>query len=272
MERDLYRKIWNEFSSYRQMVFITGPRQSGKTTFTEIIAGDYTNSLYFDWDIIDDKRKLIQNPSFYENVYRKDASLPLIIFDEIHKYKDWKNYLKSVYDKDSKNYKFIVSGSGRLDIYQKGGDSLAGRYFLFHLFPFTIAELSALNQDVVNFFKNPIEIYEENPEATELWQNLARFSGFPDPYIQGKETFYRAWSITYHKQLLREDIRDLTTLKDINTVELLFSLIPSKIGSPVSMANIARDINVSYDSVKNWLAIFEQYYLVFEYHETTSYL
>jgi predicted AAA+ superfamily ATPase len=263
MERDLYRKIWNEFSSYRQMVFITGPRQSGKTTFTEIIARDYTNSLYFDWDIIDDKRKLIQNPSFYENVYRKDASLPLIIFDEIHKYKDWKNYLKSVYDKDSKNYKFIVSGSGRLDIYQKGGDSLAGRYFLFHLFPFTIAELSGLNQDVVHFLKNPIEIYEENPEATELWQNLARLSGFPDPYIQGKETFYRAWSITYHKQLLREDIRDLTTLKDINTVELLFSLIPSKIGSPVSMANIARDINVSYDSVKNWLAIFEQYYLVF---------
>ena len=263
MERNLYRKIWDEFSSYRQMIFITGPRQSGKTTFTEIIARDYTNSLYFDWDIIEDKNKLIQNPSFYEHVYRKDNSRPLIIFDEIHKYKDWKNYLKSVYDKDSKNFKFIVSGSGRLDIYQKGGDSLAGRYFLFHLFPLTLAELSGINQDMGQFLKNPIEIYEENPDVIELWENLARFSGFPDPYIQGKEEFYRTWSITYHKQLLREDIRDITTLKNINTVELLFSLLPSKIGSPLSMGNIARDINVSFDSVKNWLAIFEQFYLIF---------
>ncbi|MGA1824962.1 MAG: ATP-binding protein [bacterium] len=263
MDRNLYRNIWNEFASYRQMVFITGPRQSGKTTFTEIIAKDYANSLYFNWDIIDNKSKLIQNPSFYEDVYRKDDSLPLIILDEIHKYKEWKNYLKSVYDRDSKNFKFIVSGSGRLDIYQKGGDSLAGRYFLFHLFPLTLAELSRANQEVGDFLHNPIKIGDENREADELWQNLAQFSGFPDPYIQGKQTFYRAWSRTYQKQLLREDIRDITSLRNITTVELLFSLIPSKIGSPLSMGNIATDLHVSFDSVKNWLNILEQFYLLF---------
>ena len=263
MNRNLYCKIWDEFSLYRQMVFIAGPRQSGKTTFTEIIAKNYINSLYFNWDIIDDKSKLINNPSFYESVYRKDDSLPLIIFDEIHKYKDWKNYLKSAYDKDSKNYKFIVSGSGRLDIYQKGGDSLAGRYFLFHLWPLTLTELSGTNQDLGQFLKNPIKIYEENRESIEIWSNLARFSGFPDPYIQGKDTFYRAWSTTYQKQLLREDIRDVTSIRNFNTVELLFSLIPTKIGSPVSMGNIALDLKVSFDSVKTWLDIFEQFFLVF---------
>ena len=265
MKRDIYFKIWKEFSLYRQMVFITGPRQAGKTTFTEIVQKDFSNSLYFDWDIIDHKSRLIQNPSFYEDVYRKDDSLPLIIFDEIHKYKNWKNYLKNVYDKDSKNYKFIVSGSGRLDMFQKGGDSLAGRYFLFHLFPLTLAELSSAKQkqSIYEFLKNPIEIYDENIESIELWQNLARFSGFPDPYIQGKMSFYQAWSTTYQKQLLREDIRDISALKNINTLELLFSLIPSKIGSTFSMNNIAMDISISFDSVKTWLDILEQFFLIF---------
>lgn len=100
-------------------------------------------SIYFNWDILDEKRKLIENPSFYEEVHRKDSSLPLIIFDELHKYSAWKNYLKSVYDRDKGNYKFLVSGSGRPDMYQKGGDSLAGRYLMFYLWPFTLAELAS---------------------------------------------------------------------------------------------------------------------------------
>ncbi|MBW1933002.1 MAG: AAA family ATPase, partial [Deltaproteobacteria bacterium] len=107
MKRRLYENIWKRLSSYKQMVFIAGPRQAGKTTFTQILAEDFNNSLYFNWDIIDEKRKLVENPSFYEEVQRKDNSIPLIIFDELHKYSNWKNYLKSVYDRDSANYKFV---------------------------------------------------------------------------------------------------------------------------------------------------------------------
>ena len=95
------------------MVFIAGPRQAGKTTFTQMLAQGFANSLYFNWDILDEKRKLIENPSFYEEMHRTDNSLPLVIFDELHKYSNWKSYLKSVYDRDKGNYKFIVSGSGR---------------------------------------------------------------------------------------------------------------------------------------------------------------
>ena len=117
------------------MVFLAGPRQAGKTTLAGIIAEGFSNSLYFNWDIPEQRSRLLLNPSFFEEVDRKDASPPLIIFDEIHKYRDWKNYLKGVYDRFRSEYRFLVSGSDRLDIYQKGGDSLAGRYLLFHLFP-----------------------------------------------------------------------------------------------------------------------------------------
>ena len=245
------------------MVFIAGPRQAGKTTFTQILAEDFNNSLYFNWDIFDEKRKLIENPFFYEEVHRKDNSLPLIIFDELHKYSNWKNYLKSVYDRDKSNYKFIVSGSGRLDMYQKGGDSLAGRYFIFYLWPFTLAELAGNNLSFKQFLSNPIKVRTCPNKTQPTWQRLSQFSGFPDPYLNRTNQFYQIWSTTYRKKLLREDIRDLASLRSIENVEILFSLLPSKIGSPLSMASLARDMNVSFDSVKKWIGLFENFFMVF---------
>jgi predicted AAA+ superfamily ATPase len=263
MKRVLYENIWKRLSAHKQMVFIAGPRQAGKTTFTQILAEDFSNSLYFNWDILDEKRKLIENPSFYEDVHRKDNSVPLIIFDELHKYSNWKNFLKSVYDRDRGNYKFIVSGSGRLDMYQKGGDSLAGRYFIFHLWPFTLAELAGNNLALEEFLSNPIEVHKCPKETQLIWNNLSQFSGFPDPYLNGTGQFYQVWSNTYRKQLLREDIRDLASVRRVEDVEILFSLLPSKIGAPLSMASLARDIHVSFDSVRNWLELFENFYIVF---------
>ena len=263
MKRVLYEKIWETLSAHKQMTFIAGPRQAGKTTFTQMLAEGFSNSLYFNWDIVDEKRKLIEAPFFYEEVHRKDSSVPLIIFDELHKYANWKNYLKGVYDRDRGNYKFIVSGSGRLDLYQKGRDSLAGRYFLFYLWPFSLAELAGNNLPFEQFMANPIKVHSLSSETQTIWENLKRFSGFPDPYLAQDDQFYRIWSNTYKKQLLREDIRDLASIRKIENVELLFSLLPSKIGSPLSMASLARDMHVSFDSIRSWIEIFENFFMVF---------
>lgn len=128
--REPYLKIWQDLAIDKSMIFLTGPRQAGKTTLAQIISRSFSNNLYFNWDIAHHMTRLIENPSFFEAVERKDSSTPLIVFDEIHKYKDWKNYLKGVYDQFHDRYQFLVSGSGRLDIYQKGGDSL-GAIFSF---------------------------------------------------------------------------------------------------------------------------------------------
>ncbi len=263
MERRLYKNIWEKLSAHTQMVFIAGPRQAGKTTLAQDLATGFTNSLYFNWDIIDEKRKLVENPSFYEEVHRNDSAAPIIIFDELHKYSNWKNYLKSVYDRDKGNYKFVVSGSGRLDMYQKGGDSLAGRYFIFYLWPFTLAELAENNISFDEFMSNPIAVRACRNETRPTWDELSRSSGFPDPFLSGDNQFYRIWSNTYKKQLLREDIRDLASLRSFDRIETLFSLMPSKIGSPLSMASLSRDINVSFDSIRSWLDIFENFFMIF---------
>jgi predicted AAA+ superfamily ATPase len=256
--------MWEDLAEDKSMVFVAGPRQSGKTTFARMISDAFSNSLYWNWDIAEHRTRFIDNPIFFEAVERKDSSIPLIIFDELHKYKDWKNYLKGVYDQFYKDYQFLVSGSGRLDIYQKGGDSLAGRYLLFHLWPFTIAELIDNERTIGDFLIDPLMAPETDPEEThELWARLSKFSGFPEPYLAGRTRTYRRWSNTYSQQLIREDIRDLTGIKSLGDLETLYYLLPSRVGSPLSVPSLAQDLRVSYNSVRSWIAVFERFFLVF---------
>jgi len=266
LKRNSYIALWNDLSSDKSMVFLSGPRQVGKTTLTKEIASAFSNSVYFNWDFVKHKQMLIKNPAFFEHLNRKDESAPLVIFDEIHKYKRWKNYLKGTYDQFSQNYKFLVSGSGRLDIYQKGGDSLAGRYFQFHLFPFTVAELSKEKRKFGEFIKNPLSGFDINHSAStkKIWTRLFRNGGFPEPYLKNSLSFYNKWAVNYSARLIREDIRSLHNIKDIGNIELLFSLLPSRVGAPVSLNNLAGELQVNFGSVKKWLNLFESFYLIFK--------
>ncbi|UCD78695.1 MAG: ATP-binding protein [Desulfobacterales bacterium] len=246
------------------MIFMAGPRQVGKTTLAQSLADSYSNNVYLNWDILAHRMRFIENPTFFEEIERKDESIPLVVLDEIHKHRDWKNYLKGIYDQFHREYQFLVSGSGRLDIYQKGGDSLAGRYYLFHLWPFTIAELGGANRAHTAFLKSPLKItMEKYEQLQQLWSNLAEFSGFPEPYLSGRKTTYRRWSNNYSQQLIREDIRDLTGFKSVGDMETLYYLLPSKVGSPISIPSLSQTLKVSYNTVRNWLGAFQRFFLIF---------
>ncbi len=265
IKRETYINIWNELSGEKEMIFLAGPRQAGKTTLAKEIAKKYKNNVYFNWDILSDKKKVVENPTFFQEINRADDSAPLVIFDEIHKYKKWKNYLKGIYDEFHSDYLFLVSGSGRLDIYQKGGDSLAGRYLMFHLFPFTVSELSGKKRNIDEFLKNPISGFNLNDKNTtkKIWSRLYELSGFPDPFSKNKKSFWIKWSRNYANQIIYEDIRDLSGIKNTSGAGLLFSLLPSRIGSPISINNLAGDVQVSFDTAKNWLNLFDLAYLTF---------
>jgi len=269
--RPLYMDAWRELSSDKNLIFLSGPRQSGKTTLAELISHSFNNRLYFNWDIPEHRMRLFENPAFFAELERKDATIPLIVLDEIHKYKEWKNYLKGTYDRFHDEFMFLVSGSGRLDLYQKGSDSLAGRYFLFHLWPFTIAEKGERRRDISTFLKNPLEIdMRESRALSALWRQLSMVGGFPEPFTSGKETFYRRWSSTYSRQLIREDIRDLTGIKSVTNMETLFMLLPSRIGSSISMPSLAENLRVSYNSIQAWLSVFETFFLTFSISPWTA--
>jgi len=264
--RVLYIQLWNDLAPEKAMVMLSGPRQVGKTTFAQKLTGrGFPNKEYFNWDVIDNKKRLIQEPYFFEHINLKDSSRPLVIFDEIHKYKHWKSYLKGVYDQYGERFKFLILGSGRLDVSKKGGDALSGRFLEMHLFPFTIAELSSRHRDIHRFLTNPLSEFDLNPvkETFELWQQLANVSGFPEPFIKGRVSSWRRWSSSYGRQIIRDDIRTVQEVRQTDTMEILYSLLPSRVASPLSLNNLAGDLQVSFETVKQWLSLFDYFYLTF---------
>jgi hypothetical protein len=264
LPRKPYIQTWQELAQGKSMIFLSGPRQAGKTTLAKIIADSYTNSIYCNWDIQEHRTRFLKDHRFFEGVARKDTTTPLVIFDEIHKYRDWKNALKGIYDEFHDAYQFLVTGSGRLDLYQKGGDSLAGRYFSFHLFPLTIAELQGKQRPFEEFRRTPLWItMEGTEEALAAWNQLSELSGFPEPFLSGRKTTWRRWSHSYARQLVREDIRDLAGIKSVQDLETLYLLLPTKVGSPLSVPSLSGDLKASYNSICNWLNIFERFYLTF---------
>lgn len=265
IKRESYQKLLAELLQDGKMAFISGPRQSGKTTFIKAYSEKYPNSRYFNWDSYSDKKSFALDPHFFEKMDRKDLSKPLVLLDEIHKYKKWKNYLKGVYDDFSKDYQFVITGSGRLDIAQKGGDALSGRYFQMNLFPFTVSELAGKKRRLADFIESPLDGFAINAarETKDIWGALARYGGFPEPFVKGDDKFLRRWSESYAGQIIRDDIRNSYDIKNVGMLELLFAALPSKTGSPFSISGIASDFQVAFETIKNWLQILDAYYVLF---------
>lgn len=261
-KRGYYKRIWADFDKEKHLVLVSGPRQAGKTTLAKDIASREPSSLYFNYDIPANKVKILQNPTFFEEVDREKGTLPLIILDEIHKYRDWKNYLKGIYDGYSDEFRFLATGSGRLELSRKKGDSLAGRYLHFHLYPFTVGELPASStgiddKDVL------LEIPEQNRKAQEAWETMFHVSGFPEPFLKGTKMKYRRWAKSYHSQVIRDDIRDEYAVRQVDTMEALYFLLSECIGNPFSSSNHARILKISHKTVSSWISVFERFFLIF---------
>lgn len=261
--RNYYRNIWSDFNKDKEMVFISGARQTGKTTLAKGIASEEPVSLYFNYDIPANKSLILNQPTFFEEVDRKKSDQPLIILDEIHKHKEWKNYLKGISDGYAGEFRFLVTGSGRLDLSSKRGDALSGRYYHFHLFPFTVGEMMAPSPQQLEPEKF-LEIPDQNSMAQEAWETMAQVSGFPEPFLKGTKLKYRRWKHSYHSQVIRDDIRDEFAVRQIDTMEALYVLLDDCVGSPFSASNQARTLRISHKTVSSWITVFERFFLVFK--------
>ena len=270
IERTLKRLLAEIVEKHRKIAFIPGARQVGKTTLARDYLGSFRQSFYFNWDDITDQKRLIRDPYFFEKLDR-NPSLPfLVVFDEIHKYKDWKVYLKGAYDKFGSDFRFIVTGSGRLDFFRKGGESLLGRYFSAPLFPLTMGELTGKLPSAKDFFSSINNPETAAPETTQIFEQLMEFSGFPEPFSKADKKFHQMWFQERKTILTREDIRDLTLVKEISQIQLLSHLIPDKVGSPFSINSLRNDVNAAYGTVRSWIAMFEQLCYLFRIQPFTG--
>ena len=263
----------------RQMRFIAGPRQTGKTTIAKLFLQSQATSatsLYYNWDNRKIRDAYLENNHFFaKDIYNvppdKDGKRWLCM-DEIHKYPGWKNILKDFFDSYWEEVKFIITGSARLDMMRQSGDSLSGRYFNFRLNPVSLIELSgaafaAPSADASDMFRDKLDSprYLQDELLT-----LLEFSGFPEPLGSGTKRFQRRWKSAYLDTLVREDLRELTALKNIEKTAHMMKLLPPRIASPLSINSLAEDLNVSYATAANYLFALELGYLIFRispYHE-----
>jgi uncharacterized protein len=216
----------------RKMVFVSGPRQVGKTTMARGLPG--AKKGYLSWDVAEDREKILRGQL---------PPAPLWVFDEIHKYRSWRNFLKGVFDGRRPSQRILVTGSARLDFYRHGGDSLQGRYHLLRLHPLSVAELK---------LKTPGELCD-----------LLTLGGFPEPYFGGSEVEARRWSREYRDRLVREDVASLERVQDLGNIELLALRLPELVGSPLSINALREDLQVAHKTVANWLRILERLYAIF---------
>ena len=228
-------------------MFLSGSRQVGKTTLAREIIGQKKGTYLF-YDDEDDRRTIL----------KKEYITKLwVCLDEFHKFQRWKSHIKGVFDKYHENLHLILTGSTRLDVFQKSGDSLFGRYYLYHLHPLTCGELSLPVKlpKIVNIFNfhSPISAIDD----------LLRFSGFPEPFFKQSFREHRRWANARKNLLIREDLRELTQIKLITLVEQLMLLLPERIGSLFSYRALSEDLKVSSSTVQNWMDTFQKLFIVY---------
>lgn len=246
------------------MIFMSGPRQAGKTTLADFIGRQQGDWVYFNYDRLSDKALLAENPVFFEEVDRLHAAKPLVILDEIHKYKDWKAYLKGLYDEYAGSFRFLVTGSGRLDLLTQQGDALAGRFLRFRLLPFTLGELFSVKPRDEDFSDLFNDLPKAEPSATEAMSTILQCSGFPEPFLKASERSYRRWAQSYHRQIVRDDIREQTAVHNLSAVEMLYALMPQRVCNPLSVASLTQTVRVTHKTVSAWLDLFERLFLMFK--------
>lgn len=215
-----------------KMVFLGGPRQVGKTTLAQSLIKGYKpgHPGYLNWDLADHRKKIMNAE------WPRDQKL--IVFDEVHKFKNWRNLVKGYYDTLKEAHQFLVTGSARLDYYRRGGDSLLGRYHYHRLHPLSLSEIG-INKN---------------------YGDLLKFGGFPEPFLKGREKDLQRWHLQRKERVVYSDIRDLESISDISMIELLIDALPDRVGSPLSRKSLAEDIQVDQKTVERWIKILERVY------------
>jgi len=219
-----------------KMVFVSGPRQVGKTTLALRLVGarDARHPAYLSWDDVRARPRIQRG--------EMPPGEPRVILDEIHKYARWRNLVKGLYDTREPGRSFLITGSARLDLYRRGGDSLHGRYHPYRLHPLSLTEVGG---------------------GRDALDGLLRFGGFPEPFLRASERHWRRWQRERVDRVVRDDVRDLERVREVSLVEVLVDALPARVGSPLSVKGLREDLEVAHDTAERWLGILENLYVCF---------
>ena len=250
LRRSIEDVLAGQADSLRQMAFVTGPRQVGKTTACRAFR---PGCRYLDWDDQDARRTILAGPAAVAAACGLDriaAAIPVVVLDELHKYRRWKRFLKGFFDTWGDRVRIVVTGSSRLDLYRRGGDSLMGRYFLHRMHPLSVGEL--LRPAVLEAPTAP-----PGPIPESDWRALLEHGGFPEPFLRRDRRFTLRWQALREKQLVREDVRDTSRVQELDQLEVFVRLLAAGSGHQLGYTRLSREVQVTVDTVRRWLVLLE---------------
>ena len=242
----LYESVLSDhLATHRQMAFVSGPRQVGKTTTCKGLS-----TVYLDWDNEDHRENILRGPAYvaaHAGLDQVSTSPVILTLDELHKYHRWKSFLKGFFDTYEDRLRIMVTGSARLEVYRRGGDSLMGRYFSFRMHPLSVAELirTEPSEDLIR---------PPTPLSSEEWEALLEHGGYPEPFLARSQRFSRRWRRTRAAQLFKEDLRDLTRIQQLDLMLNLGRLLEGRSGEQLVYSSLARTLRVSENTVRSWIS------------------
>lgn len=259
LPRTYYPIIQEHLAHYQQMLFLAGPRQVGKTTLLRYAQEKRERFRYCNWDNWTDREKILRGHAYLLSDLDLDVvslQKPVVALDEIHKYGQWKTFLKGLYDAHKEDLSILVTGSSKLDLYRRRGDSLMGRYFLYRVHPFSIGEL-VRPAPGIGFLDAPTKV-----SAAQL-EGLLLFGGFPEPFLAQERRFYNRWQARREQQMIFEDIRELSQIHALTQLQLLADLLKHQAGAPIKYSRLANKVKVSQPTIQAWMSVLENFYYCF---------
>ena len=223
----------------RKLVVLTGARQAGKTTLARQLMASFKPAQYLNWDVPADRQLIIR--------HAWSPKARLVVFDEIHKMRDWKAFLKGAWDGRAEGQAMLVTGSARMETFRQGGESLAGRYYTWRLHPFSVREL----------------MVTLGVTAEQALARLLERGGFPEPCLSGDAADADRWRAQYATDLVREDVLDFSRVHEVRSLQLLFELLRERVGSPLKLSNLAQALQISPTTATRYVEILEALYIVF---------
>lgn len=228
-ERYLIKQIQQDIK--KKMVFVGGPRQVGKTTLALSLLEE--KEAYLNWDYTPHREKILKN---------QIPEHKILVFDELHKYRNWRSWLKGYFDVN-RDKNILITGSAKLDYYRYGGDSLQGRYHYLRLHPLSVAELKI--------------------ETQKNFEELLTLGGFPEPFFSSSQIESKRWSREYRERFIKDDLQEIEKILDIGTLELLIMRLPDLVGSPLSINALRKDLQKSFQTISKWIDVLERLYGIF---------
>lgn len=252
----MYGEIFaNHFANNRQMILLSGPRQVGKTTVSKEMS-----DMYLNWDRRADRMLFLKGEDEVARAAGLDirrSTTPLIVFDEIHHYPKWRQFLKGYFDTYGDSSRTLVTGSARLDLQKRGkGDSLMGRYFPFRMHPLSAGELL-----------RPVLPTSETHHAQELpeedWRALIEFGGFPEMFCSRSNSFSLRWRRLRREQLVRIDVANDTNIRDLDQLDALAEILAGRSGQQIVYSSLANEVQTNEVTARQWIATLSSFFYGF---------